>query len=203
MIRRFLRDDVLERVQQLKPVAAEVGLSMAQLAVAWVLQNPNVASAIIGASRPEQVHENVKASGVELPAEVLTQDRRGARRPAGDRSGQDSPELTTAAAQLILSDRDGQKSDTKATCGRSGWPAGRLGCSKRQCSTRPKRRITAIDAGSRLPSSTRPGAAAAATVPPGAPRRPPPWRSPASTPPGPVASRSPPRPHPAFPAASG
>ena len=71
MIKRWMRDDVLERVQQLKPLADEVGLSLAQLATAWVLQNPNVATAIIGASRPEQVHENVKASGVEIPAEVM------------------------------------------------------------------------------------------------------------------------------------
>jgi aryl-alcohol dehydrogenase-like predicted oxidoreductase len=72
-IARFLRDDVLERVQQLKPIAEGLGLSLAQLAIAWVLQNPNVASAIIGASRPEQVTENVKAAGVKLDAEVLTQ----------------------------------------------------------------------------------------------------------------------------------
>ena len=72
MIKRFLDDDVLTRVQQLVPLAEEAGLSMAQLAVAWVLQNENVASAIIGASRPEQVHENVKASGVKIPAELLT-----------------------------------------------------------------------------------------------------------------------------------
>ncbi|ATB36640.1 potassium channel subunit beta [Cystobacter fuscus] len=70
-IKRFMRDEVLARVQQLKPVADEVGLSMAQLAVAWVLQNPNVSSAIIGASRPEQVTENVKAAGVKLSAEVM------------------------------------------------------------------------------------------------------------------------------------
>ena len=68
----YLTDDVLTRVQQLKPIAEELDLSMAQLAVAWVLQNQNVAAAIIGASRPEQVHDNVKAAGVELPAEVLT-----------------------------------------------------------------------------------------------------------------------------------
>lgn len=72
MIKSFLRDDVLERVQGLRPVADELGLTMAQLAIAWVLANDNVAAAIIGASRPEQVHDNVKASGVELPAEVLT-----------------------------------------------------------------------------------------------------------------------------------
>ncbi|OUE26442.1 L-glyceraldehyde 3-phosphate reductase [Clavibacter michiganensis] len=72
MISRFMNDDTLSRVQELQPVADELDLSMAQLAVAWVLQNENVASAIIGASRPEQVHENVKASGVKIPAELLT-----------------------------------------------------------------------------------------------------------------------------------
>ncbi|WP_043670611.1 aldo/keto reductase family protein [Clavibacter michiganensis] len=72
MIKRYMNDDVLTRVQELQPVADELDLSLAQLAVAWVLQNDNVASAIIGASRPEQVHENVKASGVKIPAELLT-----------------------------------------------------------------------------------------------------------------------------------
>jgi aryl-alcohol dehydrogenase-like predicted oxidoreductase len=72
-IRRLLNDEVLTRVQRLRPVADQVGLSMAQLAVAWVLQNRNVASAIIGAARPEQVVENVKASGVRLEPEVLRQ----------------------------------------------------------------------------------------------------------------------------------
>ncbi|GCD19964.1 aldo/keto reductase family protein [Cellulomonas algicola] len=72
MIGRFLeQEDTLARVQDLRPVADELGLTMAQLAIAWVLQNPNVASAIIGASRPEQVAENVKASGVEIPAELM------------------------------------------------------------------------------------------------------------------------------------
>jgi aryl-alcohol dehydrogenase-like predicted oxidoreductase len=66
MISRWLEDDVLTAVQRLVPVAEEAGLSMAQLAVAWVLQNPGVSAAIIGASRPEQVTENVKASGVKL-----------------------------------------------------------------------------------------------------------------------------------------
>ncbi|SFJ22659.1 Predicted oxidoreductase [Streptosporangium canum] len=70
-ISRMLNDDVLTRVQDLKPIAGDLGLSMAQLAVAWVLQNPNVASAIIGATKPEQVRDNVKASGVKLDAEVL------------------------------------------------------------------------------------------------------------------------------------
>ncbi|MEO3746033.1 aldo/keto reductase family protein [Plantactinospora sp. B5E13] len=71
MIARFMNDDVLTRVQRLKPLAEQAGLSMAQLAVAWVLQNPNVSSAIVGASRPEQVHDNVKAAGVKLDAELL------------------------------------------------------------------------------------------------------------------------------------
>jgi aryl-alcohol dehydrogenase-like predicted oxidoreductase len=72
MVARFLRDDVLTRVQALRPIADELGISMAQLAIAWVLHNPNVASAIIGASRPEQVAENVKAAGVTLSDDVLT-----------------------------------------------------------------------------------------------------------------------------------
>ncbi|WP_193609358.1 aldo/keto reductase family protein [Nocardioides lijunqiniae] len=72
MISRWLKDDVLERVQRLQPIADEAGLSLAQLAVAWVLQNPNVSSAIIGASRPEQVTENVKAAGVTLDASTLS-----------------------------------------------------------------------------------------------------------------------------------
>jgi aryl-alcohol dehydrogenase-like predicted oxidoreductase len=70
-IQRFLRDDVLERVQQLKPVAESLDLSLAQLAVAWVLQNDNVAAAIIGASRPEQVAENVRAAGTTIPADAM------------------------------------------------------------------------------------------------------------------------------------
>jgi aryl-alcohol dehydrogenase-like predicted oxidoreductase len=68
---RFMNEEVLRRVQDLKPIAADHGLTMAQLAVAWVLQNPNVASAIMGATRPEQVHDNVKASGVRLEAETM------------------------------------------------------------------------------------------------------------------------------------
>jgi 1-deoxyxylulose-5-phosphate synthase len=62
---------LLERVQQLRPVAEELGLSMAQLALAWVLREENVATAIIGATRPEQVEDNAAASGVELDAETL------------------------------------------------------------------------------------------------------------------------------------
>ncbi|MCZ2850244.1 aldo/keto reductase family protein [Modestobacter sp. VKM Ac-2978] len=70
MIARWLKDDVRERVQELKPIADDLGLTMATLAVAWVLQEENVAAAIIGASRPEQVTDNVKASGVRLDDDV-------------------------------------------------------------------------------------------------------------------------------------
>jgi aryl-alcohol dehydrogenase-like predicted oxidoreductase len=70
-ISSLMKDDVLARVQTLKPIAQEAGLSMAQLAVAWVLQNPNVSSAIVGASRPEQVRDNVKAAGVKLDGAIM------------------------------------------------------------------------------------------------------------------------------------
>jgi len=70
-LRRLLREEVLTAVQGLRPVAADLGLTMAQLAVAWVLQNPGVSSAIVGASRPEQVTENAAASGVQLSAEAM------------------------------------------------------------------------------------------------------------------------------------
>jgi aryl-alcohol dehydrogenase-like predicted oxidoreductase len=71
MMGEFLSDDVLERVEQLLPIATGLGISMAQLALAWVLRDENVASAIVGASRPEQVHQNASASGIELSAETL------------------------------------------------------------------------------------------------------------------------------------
>jgi aryl-alcohol dehydrogenase-like predicted oxidoreductase len=71
MIARWLRDDVLTAVQQLVPIAADLGLTMAQLAIAWVLANPNVTSAIVGASRPDQIVDNAKAAGISLPDDVL------------------------------------------------------------------------------------------------------------------------------------
>ncbi|PYY31729.1 aldo/keto reductase family protein [Curtobacterium sp. MCBD17_030] len=71
MIKRYMRDEVLEAVQRLQPVADEAGLTLAQLAVAWTLQNENVASAIVGASRPSQVEDNVKAAGVKLDADTM------------------------------------------------------------------------------------------------------------------------------------
>jgi aryl-alcohol dehydrogenase-like predicted oxidoreductase len=72
MIDGWLKEPVLAAVHQLVPMAQEAGLTMAQPAVAWVLQNPNVSAAIIGASRPEQVIENAKAAGVKLDAGLLT-----------------------------------------------------------------------------------------------------------------------------------
>ncbi|WP_309105184.1 aldo/keto reductase, partial [Microbacterium sp.] len=71
-IQRFLQDDILTAVQRLKPIAQDAGLTMPQLAIAWVLQNPNVAAALVGASRPEQLADTVKASGVKLAADVMT-----------------------------------------------------------------------------------------------------------------------------------
>jgi aryl-alcohol dehydrogenase-like predicted oxidoreductase len=68
---RFLADDVLERVQRLGPIADGLGVTTAQLALAWVLREPNVASAIVGASRPEQLRDNAAASGVELDDDTL------------------------------------------------------------------------------------------------------------------------------------
>lgn len=72
MIAGLMTDEILEAVQKLRPIAEGVDLSMAQLAIAWVLQNDNVASALVGASRPEQVAENVKAAGVKLDADVMS-----------------------------------------------------------------------------------------------------------------------------------
>ena len=68
-----MNDDVLDpRAGSSAPIADELDLTMAQLAVAWVLQNDNVAAALVGASRPEQVAENVKAAGVKISAELMT-----------------------------------------------------------------------------------------------------------------------------------
>jgi aryl-alcohol dehydrogenase-like predicted oxidoreductase len=71
MIERWMSDEVLTGVQHLKPIAAEAGLTMAQLSIAWVLQNKNVASAIMGASRPEQIAGNVAAAGVKLDQAIM------------------------------------------------------------------------------------------------------------------------------------
>jgi 1-deoxyxylulose-5-phosphate synthase len=70
-IDRLLQTPVLEAVQRLRPIAEQAGMTMAQLALAWVLRQPNVASAIVGASRPEQVRANASASGMTLDAPTL------------------------------------------------------------------------------------------------------------------------------------
>ena len=69
--RHYRSDFLLDAVAQLKPIAADLGLTMAQMSLAWVLRRPEVASAIIGASRPEQIADNVRAVGVKLPADAL------------------------------------------------------------------------------------------------------------------------------------
>ena len=69
--KKFLAEETLRRVQELRPLAQDAGLSMAGLALAWVLQNDNVSSVIIGATKPEQVKENVKAAGVKLDPELM------------------------------------------------------------------------------------------------------------------------------------
>ena len=71
MIKQWITDDVLDAVQRLDPIAAELGVTLSQLALAWVLRNENVASVIIGASRPEQVAANVAAADVDIPSEAL------------------------------------------------------------------------------------------------------------------------------------
>ena len=73
MMGKYLSDEVLTRVQLLTPLAQELGLTMAQFALAWVLQNENVASAIVGATRPDQITSNIEAVGVEIPMDVMNQ----------------------------------------------------------------------------------------------------------------------------------
>ena len=70
-VKSWLNEENLSKVERLRPIAGELGLSLAQLALAWTLRHPNVSSAIIGASLPEQVEDNVKASGVTIPQEVI------------------------------------------------------------------------------------------------------------------------------------
>jgi aryl-alcohol dehydrogenase-like predicted oxidoreductase len=67
----FMKDELLAAVQELTPVAKDLGLTLAQFGLAWVLQNKNVSSAIVGASKPEQIHDNVKAVGVEIPEDAM------------------------------------------------------------------------------------------------------------------------------------
>lgn len=72
-MRKGITEEKISKVQQLDKIASEIGITVGQLALAWILRQRNVASALVGASRPEQVKENIQASGIELPGEVLTQ----------------------------------------------------------------------------------------------------------------------------------
>ena len=72
-ISRWLTDTTLTKVQELKPIAQEAGITMAQMAIAWVLQNKNVASAIVGATRPEQLDDNVKAANIVLEPAIMAE----------------------------------------------------------------------------------------------------------------------------------
>jgi aryl-alcohol dehydrogenase-like predicted oxidoreductase len=72
-IDKYMTDEALTAIQKLKPLAESLGLTMAQFGLAWVLANPNISSAIVGASRPEQITDNVKAVGVEIPNEIMKQ----------------------------------------------------------------------------------------------------------------------------------
>ena len=83
MIKRFMRDEVLEAVQRLQPVADQAGLTLAQLAIAWTLQNENVASAIVGASRPAAGHRQRQGRRRQARRGRPRGDRRGARRHPG------------------------------------------------------------------------------------------------------------------------
>lgn len=92
MISEWLREEVLTAVAKLAPVAKEAGLTMSQLAIAWVLQNPNVSSAIMGATKPSQVRENVKAAGVKLdPSTMRAIDTALGKLPEKDPAKNESP----------------------------------------------------------------------------------------------------------------
>jgi aryl-alcohol dehydrogenase-like predicted oxidoreductase len=87
-----MRDDVLEAVQNLKPIADEAGITIGQLSLAWVLSNDNVSSAIMGATKPSQVKENAKASGIKLSVDQLKQiDRVLGDLPERDPKKNESP----------------------------------------------------------------------------------------------------------------
>ena len=106
MIKRFMNDDVLTRVQALRPIADELGLTMAQLAVAWVLQNDNVAAAIVGASRPEQVAGERPGRRGADPGRADGADRRGAGRHRRARPGPDRGQRPGVTSGLTPADRE-------------------------------------------------------------------------------------------------
>ncbi len=87
-----MQDDILSAVQKLAPIAAENGLTMSQLALAWALSNKNVSSVIMGATKPSQVKDNVKASGVKLDASTMSAiDKALGKLPETDPSKNESP----------------------------------------------------------------------------------------------------------------
>ncbi len=95
-IERYMDDEILTAVQKLKPIAEDHGLNLAQLAIAWVLQNPNVASALVGASRPEQIASNVAAAGVTLDSSTMS-----AIDAAIGHLAQDDPSLTQSPPERL------------------------------------------------------------------------------------------------------
>jgi aryl-alcohol dehydrogenase-like predicted oxidoreductase len=97
MIKRFMNDDTLTRVQKLQPIADDLGITMAQLAVAWTLANDNVAGAIVGASRPEQIESNAAAAGVTLEPSVLS----AIDEALGDLPETDPAQTTSPEARLV------------------------------------------------------------------------------------------------------
>jgi len=97
MIKRYLNDETLTAVQKLQPIADGLDVTMAQLAVAWVLANDNVAGAIVGASKPEQVKSNVRASGLKLDADVL----KAVDEALGDLPETDPAETKSPATRVV------------------------------------------------------------------------------------------------------
>ena len=142
---------MLERVQRLVPIAERLGITMAQLALAWVLREENVASAIVGASRPEQVHDNASASGIELDAETLAEiDRRdhlgSGRWPAASSARRTRSSSAAAPSRRSCGRRSGA---CPPTIPPSSTPSGAARASARcsgRCSSRSSRPTTAFDA---------------------------------------------------------
>jgi len=106
---RYRSDAVLEAVQQLRPIAEGLGITMAQLALAWVLREPNVASAIIGASRPQQVDDNAAASGIELDQATLD----AIDEAVADVAVTDSDGLATSRGGRLTLDRESPRRRTR------------------------------------------------------------------------------------------
>ena len=148
MIERWMSNEVLTGVQQLKPIAEEAGLTMAQLSIAWVLQNKNVASAIMGASRPEQIEKNVAAAGVKLDAGIMDENRRRDRFAGRTRPGADQVARVPGG---LGRDRgaDARRHRFHRTPGRPGGPA--AGRRRQPATAARARRRPGAGAGRRSP----------------------------------------------------